>query len=300
MTQKTGISLGAFQRKYDDFRMLEIAKEIGAEYIDFALDYLTAANPDHIYAKSDAEIRAYYTRVREYADSLGVKISQTHGRFGNFTNIPEKDEIYIENSRIDCMATAILGAPVSVVHNVNVDPVEPEAVHFEVGFNRFACVMPFAKEYGVKIATETFGDDKKWGGPLCYFGDITPYKKFYELVKSTGDNAEYFTMCLDTGHTNMASRYPTQPSVADFVRACGSEITVLHIHDNNSLDDEHKIPRWGTIDWKDLIAALSEVGYTGVYSLENSFGHFGPDFEKETAEFSLKVLRNLIAHYDMR
>ena len=65
MKRKISFSIGRLQFLYGDERALEIAKEIGADAVDFNLcgkawEY---QNPDSIYSKSDEEIVEYYTNT---------------------------------------------------------------------------------------------------------------------------------------------------------------------------------------------------------------------------------------------
>ncbi|MBR4762233.1 MAG: hypothetical protein IK086_06320, partial [Clostridia bacterium] len=62
----------------------------------------------------------------------------------------------------------------------------------------------------------------------------------------------------------------------------------------DTLTDQHKIPMTGTIDWKDVFDALDEIGYTGIYNMELALRHFGKDFQVETAEFAVKLMRYIL------
>lgn len=95
---------------------------------------------------------------------------------------------------------------------------------------------------------------------------------------------------------NKAMRFGN-PTPANVIRRLGDSVKILHLNDNDTLTDQHKIPRTGTIDWKDVFAALSEIGYDGVYNMELNLRHFGNNFLCETAEFAVKVMRNMLEMY---
>lgn len=40
--------------------------------------------------------------------------------------------------------------------------------------------------------------------------------------------------------------------------------------------------------------ALDEIGYGGIYNMELNLRHFGDNFLIETAEFAVKVMRNML------
>ena len=63
--------------------------------MDFTLEYDTVndyRNKDSIYSKGDEAVYEYYSKLKEYADSLGLVIGQTHGKMPGFRNIKEEDE----------------------------------------------------------------------------------------------------------------------------------------------------------------------------------------------------------------
>ena len=296
--KKLSLSTFAFQRQFGDIRALEIAKLIGATAVDFTLDLrkFTCKNPDSIYAKGDACVVEYFSELKRVADELGITICMTHGRGMGFVNDPEKDDALIENARLDCLATSVLGAPVCVIHAVTtiymgVD-CPPELMH-KLNFDMFTRMLPFAKKYGITIATETFGDAVKY--EACdFFGNIEEFVKSYNDVCAVEDFGKYFKICVDTGHSNKASRFNNNPEPEDVIRRLGSNIVCLHLHDNDKMVDQHKIPLTGCINWKNVFDALDEVGYDGYYNLELALDYFGADYTVETAEFALKMMQHYL------
>lgn len=293
-----GISIGGYQAKYGDRRALEIAKEIGADAVDFSLDlpihdYRRAGE---IYSKSEEEIVAYFKGIGEYARSLGLIISQTHGKLSGFHNDKEFDDALMKNMHIDVLATAAIGAPVCVVHTASsifhgpdADPEMMQRLNYEM----FTGLLPYAKEKGVKVATETFGDAAC--SKFCcidYFGGFDAFMEGYNRVKNSawGDT---FTVCIDTGHCNKAMRFG-QPTPEEFIRRFGNDISVLHLHDNDTLTDQHKPPLTGCINWNAVLDALDEVGYNGIYNLEINLRCFGEEVMIETGAFGIKIFRNLL------
>ena len=297
---KIGISIGALQRLYGDERAIEIAREIGADSIDFDLSGIQfdCDNPDSVYSKSDDEIIEYFTSLKEKAATLGIEISQTHGRVTSFINKPEHDENVIKNTYRDCLATKTLGAPVCVMHGVTTiffEPdTDPEFMH-SLNFEFFKVALTFAKKFDIKIATETFGDAPNLG--CCdFFGNTKEFIKAFEKITEYDDFKDYLVVCMDTGHCNKAMRFNNNPTPADAIRKIGKSIKVLHLHDNDTLTDQHRIPFTGTIDWDDVFDALDEIGYDGVYNLELNLACFGEGIEIETARYGIEVLRNYLNH----
>lgn len=298
MKRKIGISTFTLQQLYGDERALEIAKEIGADAVDFNLcgENFEYKNPDSIYSKPEKEFVSYFENLKKKAEELGIEICQTHGRVSTFTNNSENDSDVIKNAKLDCYATSILGAPICVMHGVTTchfsPDVDPKFMH-QLNFDFFTKALPFAKEYGIKIATETFGDAPNFG--CCdFFGNADEFIKSYNRICAVEDFKDYFVTCMDTGHCNKAMRFNNNPTPADFIRMLGGSIKVLHLHDNNTFTDQHKIPLTGSIDWNDVFDALDEIGYKGVYNMEVALYCFGEGIEVETAEYAVKVMRNFL------
>ncbi|MBQ8510242.1 MAG: sugar phosphate isomerase/epimerase [Clostridia bacterium] len=297
MERKVSISIGKLQNAYGDLRAIEIAAEIGADAVDFDTcagrwDY---TREDSVYAKSDDEIISYFAAIKKRADELGIEIGQTHGRISGYTDNEEKNAIVVENARRDFLAAKTLGAPVTIIHSVSTCGMGPDtdpALMRKLNFEMFTRMLVHAKTYGVKIASETFGDAPNYGC-VDFFGDIREFIMSYNKVCAVGDNADYFALCADTGHSNKATRFGN-PSPADTIRMLGSNVTALHLNDNDTLTDQHKIPMTGCIDWNDVFNALDEIGYSGNYNMELNLAHFGKGFLVETAAFAIKVMRNFL------
>lgn len=293
------LSLSPFQGAYGDMEALRIASEIGVEAVDFGLTSKKRydfRNPDSVYSRSDEEIIDHFAGLRKRADELGIVICMTHGRQEGFKDIREEDDALVENIRRDLLATKALGAPVCVIHAVTTIFMGPDCepqVMRDLNYEMFTRILPYARTYGVKIATETFGDAVRYSA-CDFFGNIDEFIKSYHRISAVEDFRDYFTICVDTGHSNKASRYNNNPSPADVIRMLGGNISVLHLNDNDTLTDQHKIPMTGTIDWEDVFDALDEVGYDGYYNMELSLKWFGEDLMKESAAFAVKVMKHFL------
>ena len=301
MKRKVSLSIGELQFSYGDERALEIAAMVGADGVDFGTygsrwDY---KRPDSPFALSDEDLTAHMTALRQKAADLGLEIYQTHGRLKGFCGRAEEDADILENARRDCLATAALGAPVCVMHGVATGRVgedaDPRWIH-DLNFKMFNSILPHARRYGIKVATETFGD--ALGGEVCdFFGSCREFIPSFDRI-AAAENGEFLTACMDTGHTNKAMRFGENPSAGEFIRRLGSRLGILHLNDNNGMTDQHDIPFTGTVDWTDVLNALDEVGYNGPYNMELNLMTFGKPLAQEMMNFSVKVMRNMLhEHY---
>ncbi len=296
MGYKIGVSTSTLQTIYGDKGALEQVKKMGANTVDFFTNYEYSTKESSIYSKSDEEIIAYYSDLKRYADELGITIAQTHGRLRTYMRFAEFDRLCLENARRDLLAASALGASVCVMHTIQTSVVgitaDPQMVR-DICYNTFTKMLEWAKEYNVKLATETFGYASAFKAQE-FFADAKEFKDIYDRIASEGDNRDYFKVCIDTGHTHEVTRFGN-PTIGDFIRMFkNNEIACLHMHDNDGIDDQHLPVNTGTIDWDDVFDALDEVGYDGVFNLEVNLSCYGKGFEFETGEFSVKMLKYLL------
>ena len=302
---KIGISTYPLQQYYGNKEALRVAKQCGADAVDYNLCHEDYRNENSPYSKSEAEFVEYFTNLRKYAESIGLIINQTHGRLPGLKNEKEHDDALIENARLDCYATSLLGASTCVIHAVTTMfhmEESPEFMH-ELNLRQFGSILPFAKQYNVKVATETFGDVH--GGAKCdFFGNNCEFIKSYNLTKERfPEYADYFTVCMDTGHTNKATKFNNNPLPPQAIREIGSDITVLHLNDNTTDGDQHLIPflgtkGWkipGTINWDETFDALDEIGYNGVYNMELELVRYGDEVMDYVVRLAVAALRNFIS-----
>ena len=277
MSKKIGISCGDITRRYGGIRSLEICAASGFDAVDF--DLHSGIESDDIHTKSDQEVIEYCNGIKKRADELGLIISQTHGLCTTF--IPN-DEMHnatvLEQSRRDLLATSALGAPSCVIHSITTSKwfgASDETMH-KTNNEMFSMLIPYAERYGVNIALETFGDIRRDGNRyIDFFGDVYELKKQYDMLDTKNK-----VLCMDTGHTHKANS--AKPSVLDTVEAIhylGSDIKLLHLNDNNGFSDQHLPPFLAgdslQLKWKNVMAALDDIGYDGIYNFELLLGRTG-------------------------
>lgn len=77
-------------------------------------------------------------------------------------------------------------------------------------------------------------------------------------------NAPHVAICLDTGHANLNG-----VDSAEFIRRAGPRLRALHIADNLGQHDDHLLPYGrGTVRWAEVMRALREVQYQGLFNFE--------------------------------
>ena len=75
---------------------------------------------------------------------------------------------------------------------------------------------------------------------------------------------ENLGVCLDTGHLNLNGG-----GFADFIHKARADLKALHIADNLGQKDNHMLPYGkGCVPWEEVMAALKDIDYKGLFNLE--------------------------------
>ena len=250
-------------------------KEYGFDYADISADPERFNGTDEEYIES-------LKREKELADEAGVTIWQVHGPW-RWPPHDETEEIREERARLMRLsldAAAAIGTKNWVIHpmmpfgdydvypDLNIDE------FYRINYEFFRKLLPYAKERGITICFENM--------PMKGMHISSP-ERTLEFVR--GINDENFKLCLDTGHAAILKSSP-----AEAVRLAGADLKTLHVHDNSGNRDEHLLPLNGIIDWADFKAALTEIGFDGVFSLETGWGSFLRNGSIETRVKALKAI----------
>ena len=191
----------------------------------------------------------YLQGLKRVAQDNGIYCNQTHAPFPLFNGFIES----LAKKSIE--VSAELGAKICVIH-------PDKSLLSEENVELYMELLPFAKDHGVKIATENMFD---WRSDLGYAVPKACGTKesFLEHLNAIKD--DNFVACLDIGHAEMMK---DGTNAVDMIKALGNRLQALHIHDNDKTHDNHQIPFSMSIDYKPIMKALKEIGYSGDFTLE--------------------------------
>lgn len=54
----------------------------------------------------------------------------------------------------------------------------------------------------------------------------------------------------------------------DIISLFGDRVVAVHLHDNDGVNDQHRLPFDGTVNWKGIMNKLRGVNYKGAIALE--------------------------------
>ena len=247
--------------KDEKIKCMRACKDAGFDAIDFSLCEMVEAD-------SEFNAEDYAEKAKKYraaADELGLTINQTHAPF-RFKNWDDADNF--NNVIFPCIVrsleiSGILGAETVIVHPIHYNENHDKEATFELNMDFYRRLIPYCKEYGVKVAVENMWRRDARRRHIMH-DTCSTKEEFVKYIDTL--NSEYMIACLDVGHVGL----PLQDDEAhDFVRALGHDrLKALHIHDNNYQEDDHILPYMGKMDWVELAKALGEIDYDGYFTYE--------------------------------
>jgi len=139
-------------------------------------------------------------------------------------------------------------------------------------------LQPCAREQNVRIALETLNDN-------------TP--DIRRLFSEYGP--EFLGLCYDSGHGNIIGR-----KALDDLAGMKDRLISLHLHDNDSTEDQHKLLFSGTVDWPRLAGIIATSAYDKCVSMEVSMKNMGMEdervFLKKTYETGARFAEMVAGH----
>ncbi len=236
-------------------KTIELMGTVGFDAWDFSMFDMARYDWEHrclkltnhpLQSKDYAEFAKMLRRVGE---ECGMVCNQSHAPFP--TCCPEIRD-YLKRA-IEC--TAIAGGKICVIHPDNNKGARENS-------EMFLELLPFAKEHGVKIATENMWNWDKLRD-IAASAACSHHDDFLAHLNEIND--EYFVACLDLGHAEMTG---LNTSAREMILTLGDKLQALHIHDNDRRHDSHQIPFSMEMNFDVILTSLKEINYSGYFTLE--------------------------------
>lgn len=255
-------------------------KDVGFEAIDYNIDhvinpakYLKGEDEAPLTKLTREEFIEHYRPMKEAAEEQGIVFSQMHAPFPlYFDGRPDFNDFLFEVVSNIIAVCDFVNCRALVVHPY-VSGSGNKEHEFEVNFALYRRLIPVAKQYSVKICLENI---PRWlpNGHIISGCCCDPDEACY-YIDSLNEEAgeDIFGFCFDVGHANITAR-----DIKNDIKILGKRVTILHIHDNNTTNDQHFIPYTCFLngkqatDWDGFLAGLRESGYEGTLSFETYSG----------------------------
>lgn len=283
---KTSTEICSSANVVGEEKSVELVAKAGFDAWDFSMfdmariDWSTYTVIDNHHPLNGNDYAKFAKNLRKIGEENGIHCNQSHAPF---PSLVPGIKSYLKRA-IEC--TAIAGGKICIIHPDNNQSAEQNAeLYFEL--------LPFAKEHGVKIATENMWNWKA-NAPTASSAACSHHDDFVKHIKAVND--PYFVACLDIGHAEMAG---LDTSAEKMIYALGDSLQALHIHDNDKLGDSHQIPFSMKIDWNSVASALKGANYQGYLTLEADryIGSTGAKTEDEVLK-ALKELHSAASRLD--
>lgn len=278
----------------EGFAMLQRA---GFSSVDFSLHgYLLNLDIYHgklndFFDPGVGEMKAFFAPHKEGARKAGIRFGQMHMPYPIYvpTGMREVNDYLRQQVAPKSMEIcAFLECPYIVIHGFKLarflGSEEAEWQYTETFIHELA---PMAKEMGITICIENLYDSI--GGHIVE-GPCCKAQRCAERIDRINDQygTEVLGFCFDTGHANLVGI-----DFEDFFCRLGHRVKVLHIHDNDAVQDLHQIPftftrtreNKASTDWEGFLRGLREIHYAGILNFET-----GPVLKSFPEELKEEVL----------
>ena len=252
---KISTEIGSTALLVGEEKAIEYIAKAGFDAWDFSMfrmcryNWTTQKLEDSDHPLAGKNYLAFARKLKQAGQDNGIVCNQSHAPFPSDC---KGIEPYLKRA-IEC--TAEVGGKICVIHPANCkSPEENAEMYFEL--------LPFAKECGVKIATENMWNWNADEDHAAFAACATP-ESFCAHLDAVND--DFFVACLDIGHAEMKG---LDTSAVEMIKALGDRLQALHIHDNDLWHDSHQIPFSMQIDFDVVVKALKEIGYAGYFTLE--------------------------------
>ena len=264
--------------RFGEEKAVELVGKAGFDAWDLSmfsmcvLDKNGKVTPGNTHPFASKDYLKFVRRLKQIGLDNGIVCNQSHAPFPSTAAM----QPYLMRA-IECTAEA--GGKICIIHPENDKSAEENAEMYQK-------LLPFAKECGVKIATENMWmwDEEKDQSSFAACATSEDFLKHLNLV-----NDDYLVACLDIGHAEMRG---SGSGAANMIRALGHHLEALHMHDNDRLHDSHQLPFSMEIDFDEVTAALREINYQGYITLEadSYLKSFPKDADEKKVFEGLKIL----------
>ena len=262
-------SIAKLLKDHDLVSSLQLLHQAGFDAVDFPLTSYCEKPGDPMY---QPDWRKWIAGVRSAVEANGLITGQVHA-FWRLSSPVNEDcscdppqPVMHDNFE----ACRLLGCRRLIFHPCQryfrmSDPaIRTKVLNANVEW--FRQLLPTAEKFDVEIHIENLFDHKhvqQTGDPMITFSQA---EDLLYLVRQL--NHPLVRVCLDTGHAHISGQ-----DIPRMIRLFASKLGSLHLNDNFGkigpiYEDLHMFPGDGRIPWKDVFAALHEVGFDGPLNLE--------------------------------
>lgn len=235
--------LGLSTPGYVNEQLFIECKETGIKHLEISVDKWKSEQLD-------------FAQLKAWSKKYNVNLWSFHLPFWPFAEIDISNEELAEKS-VNYLSEFIkkgseIGINKYVIH-ASGEPIadEDRKSRMECAKKSLYTLAELAKRYGSVVLVEDL--------PRTCLGRNS--NDMLELLSAHPD----LRACFDTNHL-------LDEDIVEFIHVLGDKIVSTHISDYDFNNERHWLPGEGDINWQELIKALKDVNYQGIWLYEIDFG----------------------------
>lgn len=184
-------------------------------------------------------------------------------------------------------AAACLGVDYAVVHpNTITVPLEnfERRAQYDSVMTHLAPYVEHASKVGVNIVVENMRMVPKSFPVHRYCQEP---EELCEIADALGVG-----VCWDFGHAHI-----NRQKQSEALAYIGSRLKVLHVNDNTAYGDDHLPPFCGTIDWKDVMKGLKNIGFHGLFNYEIRTHNMPASIRESFAKYLVSSAQEMFSYF---
>lgn len=278
------------------FNLHSYSKENFSEYIKFGLQFYKDSGfdaADFNTALLDLSSDVCKTQVEEIlriSDDVGLHFEICHLPFigGGGAKTEEYMVQFNEKMHRAIDSAAALGVKYAVMHpNATTLPMKKynRAEQFDSVMSHLSPFADHAARVGLDVVVEN----------MRVIPGMTLSHRFCQSPDELCDVADALGIgvCWDFGHANISGIKQSEG-----LAYVGKRLKVIHVNDNEAIDDQHILPFTGNIDWRDAMHGLALTEFNGLFNFELSTGRLPAALRKAYAAYVLAAARELVSYIE--
>jgi sugar phosphate isomerase/epimerase len=190
-------------------------------------------------------------------------------------------------------AASIAGAEWIVIHPAFFQ--EEPKVRYRKNLETFRSLAEFAKKCSIGLAIENLPGRIQFRDQV----EVYPFTTAEELISLIDPLNEEFGnvgACWDTGHAGLTLNLAPQ---SEEIHRLGHRLKTLHIADNGGSFDDHLPPFYCRIDFKEIVEALTDIGFAGTFNFEahNCCNKLPDELRIDAARMLYRIGEYIVTHY---
>jgi len=260
---------------------IRLFHDAGFECVDFNIDMFLPNSQIESGEFSDffkRDIPEILESIRPYKESFekyGIEVTQAHAPYQLYVDGNDEINEFCYEVIEKCLAICqYLGCRYIVIHPLNLAFRHDREYERQKNMEYYTRCIPFCKKYGVMICLENMftSFNKHITEAVC--SDCSETVRYIDsLNERAGEDC--FGFCFDLGHMTLLGKH-----IRESLVTLGSRVKLVHIHDNDGIQDHHGLPwvytrNWGQMtvtDWNGFLEGLRKIRYRGELDFEVSSG----------------------------